>query len=175
VSPAAKPAVALLAGDPSSALERELVSLAERWGRGVAGQQFEVSPPGERLTDTVSRVLAAHDGPLLVIWPCLSRWRPEHLTGPLTDLAAGCDLVLGPTMDAGVYLVAVSRLIPGLLEQFEAPLRDDAVVIGARAAQEDGIEIGLLRVERSLRSPADVEAALVDPLTPSEILARLES
>ena len=167
------PAVLLMPADASSALQRELASLAERWGRELAGDAFQVARRGERLTVAVEGVLADREGPLLVIWPCLARWRPEHADGALSDLAAGCDLVLGPTMDAGVYLVAVSRLLPGLLERFEGPLTDDAVVLGARTAQEAGIEIGLLRVERSLRTPADASAALIDPLTLPEIAALL--
>jgi hypothetical protein len=59
------------------------------------------------------------------------------------------------------------------VERFEAPLSDDAVVLGAQAAQEAGIEIGLLRVERGLVTAADARAALIDPLTPPEVVALL--
>ena len=163
----------LLAAQPTSELGRRLVSIAEAWGRDVAGDAFATAPPGERLPEAVARGLAGRDGPLLVIWPCLSRWRPESASGALSDLAAGCDLVLGPTMDAGLYLLGVRRPLPGLLEQFEPPLTDDAVVLGAQAAQAAGIEIGLLRAERALRTVADRQAALLDPLTPPEILALL--
>jgi hypothetical protein len=166
-------AVLLAAGEPASDLERRLVGLAEAWARDVAGEGFDVAPVGEGLVAAAERVLSSGDGPLLLIWPVLTRWRPEHASAALADLASGTDLVLGPTMDAGLYLLGLHRPLPGLLERFEAPLDDDAVVLGAQAAEAAGIEIGLLRVERGLSTQSDARAALIDPLTPPEIRALL--
>lgn len=152
---------------PAEALEQALGSLTSLWAREVGAQ---VVIPGRSLSDLVG---AAERYPVIVAWPSLPRWRAEVPDAVLGDLASGCDLVLGPTTDAGLYLLALGRPLPGLVERFEPPLSDDAVVLGAQAAQEAGIEIGLLRVERGLRTPADRRAARIDPLTPPEIVALL--
>jgi glycosyltransferase A (GT-A) superfamily protein (DUF2064 family) len=154
-------------GPPAQALERALGSLAAAWARDAGAQ---VVAPGARLSDLVG---AADRYPVIVAWPSLPRWRADVAEAVRDDLSGGCDLVLGPTMDAGLYLLALGRPLPGLVERFEAPLSDDAVVLGAQAAQEAGIEIGLLRVERGLVTAADARAALIDPLTPPEVVALL--
>ncbi len=164
------PAVLLMRAEGASALERALVSIAESWGRTVAPEAFSVARPGDRLRDAGARLSGTA---LLVIWPWLAHWRPEHAAGALGDLEAGCDLVLGPTVDGDFYLLGLRRPLPGVLEHFEGELGDDAVGLAARLAVEEGIEIGLLRAERPLRTEADFTAALADPLTPPEIAALL--
>jgi len=46
------------------------------------------------------------------------------------------------------------------------------VKVGRAAVSEAGLELGILRAERALQRPADVCAALADPLLP-ESLRRL--
>ena len=152
-----------MSGPPAEALEQALRSLAATWARDAGAQ---VVTPGRRLSDLLG---AADRYPVIVAWPALPRWRADVADAVRDDLSGGCDLVLGPTMDAGLYLLALGRPLPGLVDRFEPPLSDDAVVLGAQAAQEAGIGIGLLRVERGLVTPADARAALIDPLTPPEI------
>jgi hypothetical protein len=43
------------------------------------------------------------------------------------------------------------------------------MTIGLAAARDAGLEVGLLRAERALHRPADVRAALADPLLPAEV------
>jgi hypothetical protein len=43
------------------------------------------------------------------------------------------------------------------------------MTVGFAAAQRAGLEIGILRVERALHRPADVRAALADPLLPIDV------
>jgi len=169
------PAVLLL-GAGESRLEAWLRGSAEAWGRQVAPEASFAAAPGEGLVGAVQRVLSAHGPPLLVGWPVLARLRPAHAAAALDDLAAGCDLVLGPTTDGGLYLLGLARALPPeVLGQFEAwPLVDDAVGTGARVALSHGLEIGLLRAERPLRTPADWRAARVDPTTPGDVLELLD-
>jgi hypothetical protein len=161
--------VVLLGGEGDSSLQLKLVSIAEEWGRAIAPDGFTHTPgPLPRAVRQVDRY------PLLLIWPVLACWRAAHAEGALDDLDSGCDLVLGPTVDGDLYLIGASRPLPGVLERFEGVLDDrDAVGLAAQTAMEAEIEIGLLRAERPLRSDADVEAALVDPLTPPEVAALL--
>jgi uncharacterized protein len=129
-------------------------------GEGIAG----------RLADAVARVFARHDGPLLIVWPDIPRLRREHARSALEDLAAGADVVLGPAIDGGFYLIGIDRPLPRLFALPENAWRSpDVMTIGLAAAREAGLELGLLRAERALHRPSDVRAALADPLLPTEL------
>ena len=136
------------------------VTLFPQTGSGIAG----------RVAEGVGRVFARREGPLLIAWPDLPRFRPQHASGALDDLANGCDLVLGPVIDGGFYLIGLSRPLPELFGLPEEVWRDhDAMTLAVAAARDAGLEIGILRAERALQRPADVRAALADPLLPEEI------
>jgi glycosyltransferase A (GT-A) superfamily protein (DUF2064 family) len=129
-------------------------------GEGIAG----------RLADAVARVFARHEGPLLIVWPDLPRLRPGHASSALDDLHHGCDVVLGPAIDGGFYLIGIDRPLPKLFALPENAWRSpDVMTIGLAAARDAGLELGLLRPERALHRPADVRAALADPLLPPEL------
>jgi glycosyltransferase A (GT-A) superfamily protein (DUF2064 family) len=79
-------------------------------------------------------------------------------------------VVLGPAIDGGFYLIGLARPLPRLFSLPEQAWRSpDAMTIGLAAARESGLEIGLLRAERALHRPADVRAALADPLLPPDL------
>jgi len=59
-----------------------------------------------------ARVFARGGSPVLIVWPDLPRLRPEHAAAALGDLEAGCDVVLGPAIDGGFYLIALQRPLP---------------------------------------------------------------
>jgi hypothetical protein len=113
---------------------------------------------------------ARREGRLLIAWPELPRWRHDHAEAALGDLADGCQLSLGPVFDGGFYLLALSRVLPALLElPTDAWQSPDALGTAMAAVHQDGLEVGLLRAERALRSPADVQAALADPMLDAEL------
>jgi glycosyltransferase A (GT-A) superfamily protein (DUF2064 family) len=147
---------ALLAGGQVAVLPQN--------GEGIAG----------RVADASGRLFAAGPGPVLVIWPDLPRWRPEHALGALTDLGEGCDVSFGPVFDGGFYLIALARPLPSLFALPEQAWRSpDATAIAIAAAQEARLEIGILRAERGLHRPDDVRALLADPLIDPELAAIL--
>jgi glycosyltransferase A (GT-A) superfamily protein (DUF2064 family) len=160
----------LLGRDGRQRLRSALVSEATGWGRELAPDALRVAPAAGRLADATNEVFATHGGPMIVVWPCLPRLRPELASAALGDLAAGCDLVLGPVIDGGLYLLGLARPMPELFslpdEQWQGP---DVMTIAFEAARDSGLEVGILRAERALHSPADVRAALADPLTAPEI------
>jgi uncharacterized protein len=143
--------------------------------RALAGPDVALFPQnGEgiamRLADGASRVYAHHDGPLLVVWPGLPTLRTAHAAAALGDLRAGCDVVLGPAVDGGLYLIGMSRPLPRLFSLPEHAWRSpDVMAVGIAAARDAGLEIGILRVERALHRPGDVRAALADPLLPQSV------
>lgn len=133
-------------------------------GDGIAG----------RVADAVARVSAHSAGPTIVLWPDLPRFRSSHAEGVRLDLAAGAELVLGPVFDGGYYLVALARPLPSLFALPEAMWRGpDSFNQLLAAAGRSGIEVGVLRAERALHRPADVRAALADPLLPEPVARAL--
>jgi len=131
--------------------------------------------PSGRLANASARAFASGHGPVLIVWPELPRWRPEHAAGALADLVAGCDVSLGPVFDGGFYLIALSRPLALFALPTPAWRTPDAIGAAFLAAQESGLELGLLRAERGLRSPEDVRAAVADPLLDPELRGLLES
>jgi glycosyltransferase A (GT-A) superfamily protein (DUF2064 family) len=189
----------VLGADGCVALQTALIAGAIRWAHEVAPGAVHVAhdPPdaaaeiralapagtalfpqngdgiGGRLADAAARVFGHHSGPLVVVWPDLPRLRREHADAALGDLDAGCDVVLGPAIDGGLYLIAIPRPQPKLFALPEQAWRSrDVMSIGFVAARDAGLEVGILRAERPLHRPADVRAALVDPTLPPE-LARI--
>jgi uncharacterized protein len=132
-------------------------------GEGIAG----------RLADASARVLARAAGPLLIVWPDLPRLRMAHAVGALDDLQSGCDVVLGPAIDGGLYLVGIPRPLPELFALPEQTWRSDVMGVALTAIRDVGYEVGILRAERALHRPADVRAALADPLLPGDIASIL--
>lgn len=128
-------------------------------GEGITG----------RLADASARVLARSGGPLLIVWPDLPRFRMAHALGALDDLGSGCDVVLGPAIDGGLYLVGIARPLPELFALPEQTWRSDVMGVALTAIRDVGYEVGILRAERALHRPADVRAALADPLLPEDV------
>jgi glycosyltransferase A (GT-A) superfamily protein (DUF2064 family) len=155
----------LLGDDRARELRAVLSDAAEEWALQVAGGSVHHAGGGESLSDAAARAFAAHDGPLLVLWPVLLQPRREHVVGALDDLRAGSDVVLGPVIDGGLYLLGLARPLPAVLalpaERWQDP---DVITIALGAVADAGLEVGMLRAERALRRPADVRAALADPL-----------
>ena len=186
----------LLGQDRAAALQAALIAMTVAWARPVAPDAVHVAydPPDAaaelrrligsettlfpqngdgiagRLADAAARVFVHHDGPLLIAWPDLPRLREHHARAALDDIDAGCDVVLGPAIDGGFYLIGLARPLPQLFGLPEQAWRSpDAMTIGLAVARDAGLEIGLLRAERALHRPADVRAALADPLLPADL------
>ena len=134
-------------------------------GDGIAG----------RIADAAGRVFSRSTGPLLIVWPDLPQFRSAHANAAIEDLRTGCDLVLGPVIDGGLYLIGFSKPLPGLFTLPEQVWRSpDVMAMGVAAVRESGLELGLLRAERALHRPGDLRAALADPTLPEGIRRLLD-
>jgi glycosyltransferase A (GT-A) superfamily protein (DUF2064 family) len=72
--------------------------------------------------------------------------------------------------DGGFYLLGLARPLPSLLElDRETWQSPDAMALTLAGAARGGVEAGLLRAERALRTAGDVAAALADPLLDEEL------
>ncbi len=132
--------------------------------------------PRGRLANAAVRALRGGDGPLLIAWPDLPSWRPEHAAAALGDLRDGCQLSVGPVFDGGFYLIALARPLSALLGLPARTWRSpDAMSIALAAGHDAGLEGGLLRAERGLHSLEDLRAALADPLLDPELRALLDA
>lgn len=149
------------------AVMRKLESRARAWASSVAAGRVQVTAP-DRLEAAARSALG--DGPVLIAWPCLARWLPEHAEGALGDLAAGCDVSIGPVFSGGLYLLAIARPRAELLALTRPPdPGPDTFGTALDAVQRSGLAVGLLRAERGLRTVSDMRAALADPLLDDEM------
>jgi hypothetical protein len=165
----------LLGAERAAAVGRLLVARATEWGEGMSGGPVSVARDDQEFADAVQRAFGEAGGrPLLVVWPVLPRWRPEHSAAVLDDLAAGCEASIAPVFDGGLYLLAMARLIPELLalpaQAWESP---DVIGLVLAPLNEAQAPVGLVRPERALRRAADVRAQLADPLLDTELRALL--
>jgi uncharacterized protein len=154
---------------------------AESAVRPLVGAGAELLPQtgqgaSRRVAAAARDVFDAGDGPVLVVWPELPRWRAEHAAGALDDLGDGCDVSVGPVFDGGFYLLALARFVPAVFELPEDGWRHpEAMGQLLTAAHQAGLDAGLLRAERALRRPADIRAFLADPLVDDELREVLDS
>jgi hypothetical protein len=79
----------------------------------------------------------------------------------------GCDVALGVAHDGRPYALAVREV--GLLH--DLPLEGDLL----RTLADRGLRFGMLRTERRLVAPADVDALALDPLLPAELAPLLRA
>jgi glycosyltransferase A (GT-A) superfamily protein (DUF2064 family) len=153
------------AGPEMAALLGEGLISFPQVGEGIAG----------RFRHAVGRVFEDQSGPVLIAWPDLATLAPAHGEMALADLAAGADVVLGPVFDGGFYLLGLARPLPQLFGLAEQAWRStSAVGLVLASALRDSrppLDVGVLRVERAIHRPADVRAALADPLL-NPLLAR---
>lgn len=158
---------AALGPDSAQAVGELLLDRALGWAASASAAEPLRAELGETLAAAAQRAFAAcGDAPLLIAWPDLPVWRDAHRTGPLSDLAEGCGVTVGPVFDGGFYLMALAAPIPGLLELAAGADAMNQALLAAHAA---GLDVGLLRPERGLRGEADIAAALADPLLDGEL------
>ena len=93
-----------------------------------------------------------------------------HLASAALDLDDGADASFGSTLDGGSYLLAMREARADLMAHGPGGTPGPAGMAHAFAvAQQTGVEIGLIRMERRLRDPADAAAMLADPLLPEDV------
>ncbi|MEV6958094.1 TIGR04282 family arsenosugar biosynthesis glycosyltransferase [Streptomyces sp. NPDC051207] len=129
---------------------------------------------GQRLTSAVTDAFADGAGPVLVI----GTDAPTLTVGELTAAFAALehtDLVLGPALDGGYYLIGMREPRTRLFGLDAALWGTDRVLDATRAiAAADGSGVELLGPLRDLDTPEDAAALLADPRMPHRIAALLQ-
>jgi glycosyltransferase A (GT-A) superfamily protein (DUF2064 family) len=189
---AALPGLApLLDAGRRAALQALLIRRAADWAVASAPEAAYVAvegpvdevrallPPGVEAfavaaTDRDDALAAAIErvgrGPLLLARTDCPRLGPAHAAAALADLAAGCDVAVGATLEGGWYVAGLREPRPELLAVARG---ERAFALVLRRAAELGAEVGMLRHERLLTTPADAAAFLADPLLPADVRGAL--
>lgn len=133
---------------------------------------------GARMGAAVDDVAGRHRGPIVVIGTDAPTLTATHLHQAAGRVAAGEEVVLGPALDGGYYLIALRQPIPPLFA-IDPALWGGPRVLAATldVAAAARVRTGLLSPLRDLDTPADAAAFLADPGLPSaiaELLARKE-
>jgi len=164
------PRVVYVAHEPADAG----AGLARLVGVGVGLFPLNGDGISGRVADAVARVSAHGPGPIVIVWPDLPLLKPAHTTAVLSDLGDGVDVILGPVLDGGLYLLGIARPVPSLFALPEQVWRAaDGITKVISVAVDAGLEVGVLRPERALHRPPDVRAALADPLLPETVAKAL--
>jgi uncharacterized protein len=185
----------LLGAGGCARLERLLIRRAATWAAAVApraafvavepshaaGEVAAFAPPGVQTFgrepgDLAAVVARVGGGPLLLVDPACARLGPAHAAASLDDLAEGCDITFGSSLEGGWYLAGLREPVPELLTIASgAWQRAGGIGLVLERARELDAVVGLLRHERVLATPGDVAALLADPLVAGELRAALSS
>ncbi|MGH3439582.1 MAG: TIGR04282 family arsenosugar biosynthesis glycosyltransferase [Sciscionella sp.] len=161
-----------VAFDPPSDRER----LAALLPAGVGLLPQRGADLGERLAAASEALLRRRPGPALVIGTDIPTLNAELLAKAAIELTGGRDVVFGPALDGGYYLVGLTRQLPDL---FALPphLWGGQTVLAASlaAAARAGLDVSLLPALRDLDTPTDARALLGDPLLPTDIAELLQA
>jgi uncharacterized protein DUF2064 len=164
-----------LGSERGRAVAELLEAQAESWAREAGEGELHVADLGASLAEQVGWIAEQESRPVVVVWPSLARLRPDLRPAIVGDLAAGCDVVFGPLVDGGLYLLGFQRPLPLVTDLLGGEVQPDGFTASMSVAADSGLEIGYLRPERSLASLDGVALALADPLTPENIRQLLKS
>jgi glycosyltransferase A (GT-A) superfamily protein (DUF2064 family) len=164
----AAPGPAIPPGGDDAAVAGALDEVRGLLPPGVTAFAQEDAEPAEALAAAIARI---GRGPLLVAGVDCPRLGAAHAAAALGDLAAGCDVVVGATLEGGWYLAGLREPRPELLTI--APPGAGGFERVLRRAAARGAEVGMLRHERLLIAPPDASALLADPLLPADLRAAL--
>lgn len=129
---------------------------------------------GRRLTAAVARVTTERPGPLVVIGTDAPTLTPELLASAFSSLDRGADVVLGPALDGGYYLIGLHRPHPAVFGIDPALWSGDRVLdTTLDAATREGLSVHLLPALRDLDTPEDATVLLTDPALPASVAALL--
>lgn len=192
----------LLGQEGCAALQAELIEVASAWAAEVAlGRAYVACGPdtaavdevaaraapgtelfadgegdlGDRLAAATARVLAAHPGPLLVVGTDMPLLRKADAGAAERAFDEGADVVFGPAVDGGYWLVGLTAPLPALFELGEEWGGPRVLERSLALAAGLGVRTELLEERRDLDDPADARALLAQPDLPARVAELLRS
>lgn len=155
-----------LAVDPPDALP-EIAEIAGA-ATGVFVQEGEHL--GARMSSAIVQTARIQSGPVVLIGTDVPHLSAGHIGDAARLLEHGHDVVLGPALDGGYYLIALTRPTPEVFG-IDPALWGGAGVLDAtvEAARGAGLRIGFLPPLRDLNTPEDGRALAADDTVPAVI------
>lgn len=127
---------------------------------------------GERMAAAVGYAYQRHGSPVVVVGTDLPSLTPALITGAACAVAAGADVVFGPALDGGYYLVGLAR---PTAELFALPpeLWGGPAVLSASLdrATALGLRFTTLAPQRDLDTPKDLLALAREGALPPVVAA----
>jgi uncharacterized protein len=137
--------------------EAEAPVLAELAGPGTRLVLQEGRGLGAALSRGIERFVEG--GPVALVSSDVPGIPPGSLGRAFAALAGGADVVLGPALDGGYWLIAMKEANPALFR--EIPWSTPAVYgVTARRCQEAGLELAVLETWRDVDTAVDLGALL---------------
>lgn len=128
---------------------------------------------GDRLTSGVATLFGGGFHPVVVIGTDVPTLTASGLRAAFGALAEGHDVVFGPALDGGYYLVGLNAPAAGVFdlapELWGGP---EVLAASLAAARAEHLRVSLLPALSDLDTPADAEGLLADPALPRPV-ARL--
>lgn len=179
-----------------AALQEELIGVVSEWAARVApGRAYVACGPdadapgevaehvaegvelfadgpgdlGDRLASASARVLEAHPEPLLIVGTDMPLLRAADADAAWSALRSGADVVFGPALDGGYWLVGLVRPLPSLFELRESWGGPEVLERSLAIAGELNLRTELLDARSDLDEPADADALLADPDLPPAV------
>lgn len=166
------PTSLVVAVDPPDAV----TEVAATVGPAVAVVAQEGSHLGSRMSAAVAHAAATRPGPVVLIGTDVPSLTSGLIVAAVRLLEAGHDVVFGPALDGGYYLIALSHPAREVFEidpaSWGGPCVLERSVAAARAA---GLTVAFLPKLRDLDIPADARALAAEGALPPAIHAILSS
>lgn len=162
----AAPTSVYLAVDPPDALPK-VADLADA-ATGVFAQQGKHL--GARMCAAIAHAAQTRPGPVALIGTDVPHLRAGHILDAAQLLENGHDVVLGPALDGGYYLIALTRPTPEVFD-IDPALWGGAGVLDASvtAIGDAGSRIGCLPPLPDLDTAEDARALAEDDTVPAVI------
>lgn len=124
-------------------------------------------PEAEAVADALGEALADHPGPVLLVAPDVPRLDAALADAALSDVTGDSVFSFAPATEGKPFLVALQRATPEALALIGSRERTREEVF-ARAMALGG-EVGMLRSERRVVTPADAASLALDPIVPASL------
>ena len=132
-----------------------------------ADRRSFAEPEPEGVAAALGEALAGHDGPVLLVAPDVPRLDATLAVGALADVTGDSVFSFAPATDGKPFLVALQRATPEALALIGSRDRTREEVFAQAMAL--GGEVGMLRSERRVVTPADAASLALDPIVPASL------
>ncbi len=152
-----------------------VAEVAQLVGADATAFTQQGSDLGARMCAAVAHAAATRPGPIVLIGTDVPLLTSDTIIEATGVLAAGHDVVFGPALDGGYYLIAVPRPTPAVFDIDPALWGGSQLLASSAApARLAGLDVAFLPT-RDLDTPEDAQALVAEAGLPPAIHAILTS